>query len=144
MDWVSALGGAGVAALFALIGAWIQSQREHTKWLRDRQYEAYSNFLATADRWAIRMLDTPDAERDQPDYFDEMTSAEAAVDLLGSDAMRNIMGDFRAIILSLGRSPVQSMRYRELQRAFIKEARSLISSRDRLNRVNSRWVRRRS
>ena len=41
-----ALGGAIVAGVFAMVGAWIANRREHKQWLRDSKQEAYAEFLS--------------------------------------------------------------------------------------------------
>jgi uncharacterized membrane protein YccC len=41
-----ALGGAIVAGMFAMVGAWIANKREHKQWLRDSKQESYAEFLA--------------------------------------------------------------------------------------------------
>lgn len=40
---LSIFGGALIAALAGLIGAWIQARREHRAWLREKRYEAFVN-----------------------------------------------------------------------------------------------------
>ncbi|MWB99071.1 hypothetical protein [Agromyces seonyuensis] len=42
--------GAFLAAAFGLLGAWIQSRREHSRWLRERRFDAYTAALAYMDR----------------------------------------------------------------------------------------------
>ena len=41
---VSMLGGLAVTVIAAFVGAWIQSRREHAKWLREKRYDAYAEF----------------------------------------------------------------------------------------------------
>lgn len=38
---LSIFGGALIAAIAGLVGAWIQARREHRVWLREKRYEAY-------------------------------------------------------------------------------------------------------
>lgn len=40
--------GAALAGVFALLGAWIQARREHSRWVRDKRLAAYLSFLHTA------------------------------------------------------------------------------------------------
>jgi hypothetical protein len=47
---VSLLIGAVGAALIGLFGAWIQSRREHSRWVRERRYDAYLSFLVLNDK----------------------------------------------------------------------------------------------
>lgn len=42
---VGAFGAAVLTVSGGLIGVWIQSVREHRKWLRERRYEAYLHFM---------------------------------------------------------------------------------------------------
>lgn len=48
------ISGASTAAVIGLLGAWIQSRREHSKWLRERRFEAYRDFMVDMD--AFRRL----------------------------------------------------------------------------------------
>lgn len=56
---LSLLVGAFGAALLGLIGAWIQSRREHRKWLRERRYEAYRAFMIDMDAFGDLAQATP-------------------------------------------------------------------------------------
>ncbi|MGM1030618.1 MAG: hypothetical protein ACQEWM_12240 [Actinomycetota bacterium] len=38
---VSGLGGVALTALVALLGAWLQSRREHKRWIRERRLDAF-------------------------------------------------------------------------------------------------------
>ncbi|MCA0215946.1 MAG: hypothetical protein LCH43_01175 [Actinobacteria bacterium] len=42
---VGAFGAAVIGVVGALLGAWIQSRREHSRWLRELRVEAYGEFL---------------------------------------------------------------------------------------------------
>lgn len=42
---LSALGGALLTALFALLGAWINSRRQHAAWVREKRFEYFSRIL---------------------------------------------------------------------------------------------------
>ena len=42
---VGAFGAAMLTVLGGLLGAWIQSIRDHRKWLRERRFEAYRDFM---------------------------------------------------------------------------------------------------
>ncbi len=50
-----AFGGAIVAGVFGLTGAWIASRREHFKWLREEKLKAYSDFLKAIEafNWSM-------------------------------------------------------------------------------------------
>jgi hypothetical protein len=56
---LSLLVGAFGAAILGLIGAWIQSRREHRKWLRERRYEAYRAFMVDMDAFGDVAQTTP-------------------------------------------------------------------------------------
>jgi hypothetical protein len=55
----SLLVGALGAAILGLVGAWIQSRREHQKWLRERRYEAYKAFMIDMDAFGELAQTTP-------------------------------------------------------------------------------------
>jgi hypothetical protein len=57
-----ALGGAIVAGMFAMVGAWIANKREHKQWLRDSKQEAYAEFLSAIVE-ASTSLDPADAAK---------------------------------------------------------------------------------
>lgn len=42
---IGAFGAALLTVIGGLIGAWIQAVREHRKWLRERRFEAYLDFM---------------------------------------------------------------------------------------------------
>ena len=42
---LSIFGGAMLTALAGVWGAWRQSRREHTRWVRERRYDAYTEFV---------------------------------------------------------------------------------------------------
>lgn len=50
IDLLTVLGTLGITAFGALIGAYIQSVREHTQWKRERKYEAYMLFFYEISR----------------------------------------------------------------------------------------------
>lgn len=52
-----AAGGAVIAGLFAVAGAWIADKREHKQWLRDTRLKAYETYLAKTEPWShVRWL----------------------------------------------------------------------------------------
>ena len=70
--------------IFGRLGASSEGKRAHERWLREQRYEAYKVFLATADKWSTRAKG-PDADaawEPGQDFYDEMTAAESAVELL--------------------------------------------------------------
>lgn len=52
---VGALG----ASLLGLLGAWIQSRREHRKWLREQRFEAYRQFMIDMSDMSRIVSQTP-------------------------------------------------------------------------------------
>ncbi len=105
---LSIFGGAGLATLGGLIGAWIQGRREHARWVREKRYEAYiewttlMNYIEAAEIGlnSIRP-ETPKEVResvvqDQLALTKRFPSAVAPLNLLGpeavSDAASEVMG----------------------------------------------------
>lgn len=43
---LSIFGGASLTAGAGFFGAWLQSRREHARWLREQRYEAYARLIA--------------------------------------------------------------------------------------------------
>lgn len=140
---ISLLVGAFGATLLGFVGAWIQSRREHAKWYRERRFEAYLKFLTAADKWSVRMSQQHDSGEDPPEFFDEMTSAEAGVELAGPAAVVQAMDPIRAHILGWAHKPDSHVgpyatEYWKLRTSFVEAARAQISkSRDiRAGRFN--------
>lgn len=74
------IGGAVGAALIGLLGAWIQSRREHAKWLREQRMTLYLDFLREAEK--------PPGDVDPAEYgayLDDLGIAYAAIELVGPD-----------------------------------------------------------
>ncbi|HEY4237415.1 MAG TPA: hypothetical protein VGM45_08780 [Gaiellaceae bacterium] len=94
------LSGALAAALIGLLGAWIQSRREHFRWVREQRLSAY---LAYA-RETERILTKP--YRGAPEDAERAQAATAALRLLGPTAVFDAAFAFT----------VSSMRYALLQR----------------------------
>jgi hypothetical protein len=75
-----------------LVGARIQSKREHKKWLRERRFEAYTKFLAYMDR-AIDLTEkfknnAPDLTRHLEELTKHKPDALGPIQLLGPKAVR--------------------------------------------------------
>lgn len=51
-------GGAVVAGLFGILGAWIADKREHRQWLRNHKVAVYTEFLRQARLIAIHLEET--------------------------------------------------------------------------------------
>ncbi|MET3952982.1 hypothetical protein [Arthrobacter sp. UYEF36] len=48
-----AAGGALVAGLFAVAGAWIANKREHRQWLRNERLRSYETYMTETRPWAV-------------------------------------------------------------------------------------------
>lgn len=115
--------------LFARLGASIEGKREHQRWLREQRFGAYARFLATADKWATRAKG-PDAGADWDpgqEFYDEMTTAESAVELLGPDDVVAAMDPIRSAVLHLQEvhdpgAPSAAQAYWSHQRTFVLAA----------------------
>ncbi|GAB3536958.1 hypothetical protein GCM10027403_19560 [Arthrobacter tecti] len=57
-----ALGGAFVAGIFAVIGAWLANRREHRNWLRNERLNAYRSYLAETRPWFVESWFSVDHE----------------------------------------------------------------------------------
>ena len=77
---LSVLVGALGASLLGLLGAWIQSRREHTRWVREQRFAAYNGLMKLAER--VRSRDTTDASGDA-EYFEQLFQALGTLRLVG-------------------------------------------------------------
>lgn len=78
---VGALGAGSLTVSGALLGAWLQARREHGRWVRERRFEAYLEFLRIVERHP--KLSIPAAEFDA--YLNEVVDAKMTVMLVGPD-----------------------------------------------------------
>ena len=83
---LSALGGAGLAGLAALLGAWLQARREHRKWVRQERFDAYSEFLTHIDRLRFQVGDVTDRSLSDQDR-DELQVRSSMLALVGPDEL---------------------------------------------------------
>lgn len=81
---MSAFGGVTVTALAGLLGAWIQSRREHARWLHERRYAAYLGVLQELD------LDTAEVELS----IEIVRRYASEIALLGPASLRTPLGRF--------------------------------------------------
>jgi len=122
--------GALLAFLAALWGARVEANREHARWLRERRHEAYEKFMAVTEKWATRAVIPEPQPFREPDseFYDEMTAAESAVDLVGSQEAIAAMQPMRAAILDMYLGPEESRftqtAYNNRQQAFVSVART--------------------
>ncbi|MGH3040267.1 MAG: hypothetical protein ACRDNG_00740 [Gaiellaceae bacterium] len=90
---VGAFGAAILTVIGGLIGAWIQSIREHRKWLRERRLDAYLEFMTSMSRVTRLAEETPtleNAERVLAELHaleDPMLASGDAVSILGPRAV---------------------------------------------------------
>lgn len=77
---LSVLVGALGASLLGLLGAWIQSRREHVRWVREQRFAAYNGLMKLAER--VRTRDTTDAS-DDAEYFEQLFQALGTLRLVG-------------------------------------------------------------
>lgn len=90
---VGAFGAALLTVIGGLIGAWIQSIRDHRKWLRERRFEAYRDFMidmAQLSELVSTKITVSNAERVKTRLqavSDDITRSAEAVSLLGPRAV---------------------------------------------------------
>jgi hypothetical protein len=92
---LSIFGGAALTAGAGFIGAWLQSRREHSRWLREQRYEAFSRFMGYQHR-----IDVIKNKSDRLDAQMASASTDAKRDLLLADleAHRSALGELEAAI----------------------------------------------
>ncbi|OUE28913.1 hypothetical protein BFL35_16250 (plasmid) [Clavibacter michiganensis] len=120
---------ASLSFFFGRLGASSEGKRAHERWLREQRFEAYKAFLATADKWATRAKGS-DADGEwepEQEFYDEMTAAESAVELLGPPEVVEAMDPIRSALLHLQEvrtpgGPSASQKYWDRQRAFVHAA----------------------
>jgi hypothetical protein len=128
--------------IFGRLGASSEGKRAHERWLREQRFEAYKTFLATADKWSTRAKG-PDADAKwEPgqDFYDEMTAAESAVELLGPPEVVEAMDPIRSALLHLQEvrtpgAPSAAQKYWDRQRAFVYAAQRQMDPPKRFKRV---------
>lgn len=82
---LSLLVGALGAALLGLLGAWIQSRREHERWLREERLKAYAAFFQVVEQADI--VDPKVEEAELRARLRELRVTHALVELLGPPAV---------------------------------------------------------
>ena len=81
---LSVLVGALGASLLGLLGAWIQSRREHTRWVREQRFAAYNGLMKLAERITPR---EPTDSPDDAEFFAELFQALGTLRLVGPAAV---------------------------------------------------------
>ena len=128
---VTALGGATVAALIGLLGAWIQNRREHSKWLRERRLARYDAFLSAAaeTRFAVSI-----GEDDRYKAgLERTTNAVAELLLVGPNEVHDLAGNVQGALVSFDPDGELSLDYYSTRALFIlagREALGIKSSKD--------------
>jgi hypothetical protein len=127
---VSVFSGALLAYCASQLGARTEARQEQARWLRERRFEAYAQFMVTTEKWATRaVVPEPQAGREpEQAFFDEMTAAEAGVELAGPPDAVSAMEPMRAVILDLYMNPgpgrTAGTAYWKLQRVFTAAAQA--------------------
>lgn len=80
---VSLLVGALGAALLGLLGAWIQSRREHARWIREQRLAAYLDYI----RLIERMPYLTKVDEETLAFIDSLTASVATLRLVGPRAV---------------------------------------------------------
>ena len=84
---IGAFGASVVGLAGALLGAWLQSRREHSRWTRDKRFEAYAALFELDERRRDveqRGADSPEAA----EYLRELARVKALLRIFGSEQMR--------------------------------------------------------
>ena len=83
---LSLLVGALGAALIGLLGAWIQSRREHSRWVREQRLDAYRTLLQLVDRVTVHEVSAPGTlTKEDRETIAGLLEGLAAVRLVGPD-----------------------------------------------------------
>jgi hypothetical protein len=120
--------GAFIAFLSSGVGARAEARREQARWIRERRFEAYREYLIASDKWAYRAGDPglPGIQEPGQAFYDEMIVAEAGVELVGPAEVVAAMPSLRAALHGLLFAPDPEGKlnphYWETQRAFVAVA----------------------
>jgi len=95
-----ALGASVLGLIGGAIGAWVQSRREHRRWLRDQKLAAYTTVLDLTSRLQIIRPAARDDDQIDGDLF-ALFRATASVDLFGPDALAQHVFDLRNAAVAL-------------------------------------------
>jgi hypothetical protein len=98
---LSLLVGALGAALIGLLGAWIQSRREHSRWVREERITAYKELLGIAERFTEAYEVGTDQYRQQTADF---MSAVSTVEFVGPTPVGHAGLKFMSAVLLLAQS----------------------------------------
>lgn len=86
---LSLLVGALGAAVLGLIGAAIQARREHSKWLREKRYDAHLAFLVLVDRHTTnaKLQEGPKTKAAVKEALEGLNESVSAISLLGPESL---------------------------------------------------------
>lgn len=106
----SLLIGALGAALIGLFGAWIQSRREHERWLREKRYAAHLAFLKENDRHTTlsKLGRGPKNNAEIELAIEGLNSAISELSLVGPESLLTAARKFRdyaAAFIAQGKPP---------------------------------------
>ena len=91
---IGAFGAAVLGTIGALLGAWIQSRREHLRWIRQERLTAYRDFIRIIE--GVTAIHATAAERRK--YQAEVDAARVALRLVGPDPVFRAATDhYRAL-----------------------------------------------
>jgi hypothetical protein len=126
--YLSLLVGALGAAVLGLFGAWVQSRREHSKWLREKRYEAYLTFLLLNDKHTTRsqLGENPQNDKEIAVAIEPINAAVSALSLLGPESVLDAARNFRdsaAAYIESGKAPNG---YLEARKGYIVASRKAI------------------
>lgn len=122
--WVTALGGAAIAVVGGLIGAWIQGRREHKMWLRQRRFELYNAFLAAA---AAAHFDKSIGREDEfKRGLIKTTTSVADILLVGPTKVHDLASNMNGSLVRFEDDGKQSLDYYNTRGLFVLEARAVL------------------
>jgi len=102
---VSLLIGALGASIIGLLGGWVQSRREHTRWLREQRLAAYAEYVGATDRVQKSRATVDKSETlAMVSQRERAEDALASIELLGPDRVLDAALNHTALCLSYQRA----------------------------------------
>ena len=125
---ISLLVGALGASLIGLFGAWVQSRREHARWLREKRYEGHLAFLRLTDRHTTnaQLGRGPKTKDDVKEAIEEINEVVSAISLIGPETLLAEARRLRAAaadFIATGKEPEM---YPEIRAAYVVVSRNAI------------------
>jgi hypothetical protein len=122
--FVTALGGAVVAVVGGLIGAWLQGRREHRKWIREKRLLRYDAVLdAAAEAHFAKSIN------DESGFVQGLTATSAAVAsilLVGPDEVHDLADNLRGALITFEPDGKHSLDYYTTRGLFVLAARDAL------------------